>query len=80
MSEYNGTLYVAPTPDGSAPSFDNPHNAHGLIVSIAVLLPLAVFFTILRSFTRLVLTKQHGSDDGEMRFSHICLTRLLTMI
>ena len=65
MSEYNGILYLAPPPEGVIPDFNNSHNAQSLIVSIAVLLPLAIFFTGLRSVTRLWLTKQHGEDDGE---------------
>ena len=54
-----------PPPPGVTPNFVSPpHNSAPLILT-AIMLPIALLFVCMRVFTRIVLLRGFGWDDGK---------------
>lgn len=65
MYLYKGVAYVAPPPEGVTPNASAPLDAVSLIIITSISVPLAVFTTGIRLYTRMVIIRKVTHDDCE---------------
>ena len=63
----SATVYAGTPPAGQESNPNAPFEATGLIVVIAIFVPLATILTCLRTYTRAVLAHGYGLDDGKVK-------------
>ncbi|KAH6714832.1 hypothetical protein BKA61DRAFT_343667 [Leptodontidium sp. MPI-SDFR-AT-0119] len=71
-AERDGIVGVLPPPPGVIPNFENPESqGYRVILTIAILFPLATIVLLLRVYTRVVIVRNVGIDDYAIIFAWI---------
>jgi hypothetical protein len=67
--ESEGIVAALPPPPGVIPNFEHPESqGHRVVITTAILVPLATLVVTLRIYTRGMIVRSIGSDDCKLLY------------